>query len=68
MLQQIQNEIRNDPYYQQNFANEGEGFVAWYLRRVLLRDAMTRNLSVRFWVHGCVCKICNPFRRTAMRD
>jgi hypothetical protein len=40
MLQLIQNEIRNDPYYQQNFANDGERFVAWYLRRVLLRDAI----------------------------
>lgn len=37
MLQQITNEISN-PYYQQNFANDGERFVAWYLRRMLLRD------------------------------
>jgi hypothetical protein len=40
MLQQIRQEISNDPYYQQNFANDGERFVAWYLRRVLLRDAI----------------------------
>src|SRR5467141_2317285 len=40
MLQQIQGEIKNDPYYQQNFSNDGERFVAWYLRRVLLRDAV----------------------------
>jgi len=40
MLQQIQSEIKNDPYYQQNFANDGERFVAWYLRRVLLRDSI----------------------------
>jgi hypothetical protein len=38
MLEQIRREISNDPYYQQNFANDGERFVAWYLRRVLLRD------------------------------
>jgi hypothetical protein len=38
MLEQITREIANDPYYQQNFANSGERFVAWYLRRVLLRD------------------------------
>ncbi|HEX4055073.1 MAG TPA: AIPR family protein [Tepidisphaeraceae bacterium] len=44
MLKLIQDEIKNDPYYQQNFANDGERFVAWYLRRVLLRDAIqTRN-------------------------
>ncbi|MBV9763840.1 MAG: AIPR family protein [Acidobacteriaceae bacterium] len=38
MLHQIQQEIKNDLFYQQNFANEGERFIAWYLRRVLLRD------------------------------
>lgn len=38
MLAQIRQEISNDPYYQQNFSNDGERFVAWYLRRVLLRD------------------------------
>jgi len=41
MLAQIQQEIKNDPYYKQNFANDGERFVAWYLRRVLLRDAIS---------------------------
>ncbi len=40
MLDQIRREIINDPYYQQNFSNDGERFVAWYLRRVLLRDAI----------------------------
>lgn len=38
MLIQMKQEIENDPYYQQNFSNDGERFVAWYLRRVLLRD------------------------------
>ncbi len=38
MLDQIRQEIANDPFYQQNFSNDGERFVAWYLRRVLLRD------------------------------
>ncbi|MEW6442578.1 MAG: hypothetical protein AB1640_16695 [bacterium] len=38
MLDQIKREIINDPFYQQNFSNDGERFVAWYLRRVLLRD------------------------------
>ncbi len=40
MLPQIQSEIASDPFYQQNFANDGERFVAWYLRRVLLRDSI----------------------------
>jgi len=38
MFQQIQNEI-TQPYYQQNFSNDGTRFIAWYLRRVLRRDA-----------------------------
>ena len=40
MLDQIRREIGNDPYYKQNFSNDGERFVAWYLRRILLRDAI----------------------------
>lgn len=40
MLKQIKQEIANDPFYTQNFSNDGERFVAWYLRRVLLRDAV----------------------------
>ena len=40
VLELINSEIKNDPYYQQNFANPGERFVAWYLRRVLLRDSL----------------------------
>src|SRR5687767_6069467 len=40
MLDQIRQEIGNDPFYTQNFANDGQRFVAWYLRRVLLRDAV----------------------------
>src|SRR2546425_3672634 len=38
ILAQIRQEIAHDPYYQQNFANDGQRFIAWYLRRVLLRD------------------------------
>src|SRR5262245_52087114 len=37
VLELIRDEIA-DPYYEQNFANDGQRFVAWYLRRVLLRD------------------------------
>lgn len=44
MLAQIKREIAEDPYYRNNFDNEGQSFVAWYLRRVLLRDdAATRD-------------------------
>lgn len=37
LLKQIQEDIKA-PYFIQNFSNDGERFVAWYLRRVLLRD------------------------------
>jgi len=44
MLDQIRQEIASDPFYQANFPNDGQRFVAWYLRRVLLRDdAATRD-------------------------
>lgn len=38
MLDQIKREIAQDPFYVANFPNDGQRFVAWYLRRVLLRD------------------------------
>ena len=37
MLDLIRREIA-DLYYQQNFPNDGQRFIAWYLRRVMLRD------------------------------
>ena len=44
MLPQITREIAEDPYYKNNFDNDGQRFVAWYLRRVLSRgDAATRD-------------------------
>jgi hypothetical protein len=37
MYSQIANDIAQD-YYQQNFPNDGQRFVAWYLRNIHLRD------------------------------
>ena len=37
MLEQIRSEI-TQPFYQQNFSNDGTRFIAWYLRRVLRHD------------------------------
>lgn len=37
MYAQITNDIAQD-YYQQNFTNDGQRFVAWYLRNIHLRD------------------------------
>jgi hypothetical protein len=38
MLDLIEREIADDRFYQQNFPNDGQRFVAWYLRRILLRS------------------------------
>ncbi len=37
LLDRIRRDIREDSYYAQNFANDGERFLAWYLRNVYLR-------------------------------
>ena len=37
MHEKIKEEIKQD-YYQQNFSNDGQRFIAWYLRNVHLRD------------------------------
>lgn len=37
MFNQIQKQITTD-FFQQNFSNDGQRFVAWYLRNVLFRD------------------------------
>jgi len=37
MYEQIKDEIKQD-HYQQNFPNDGQRFVAWYLRNIHLRD------------------------------
>lgn len=33
----LKNEISHD-YYQQNFPNDGQRFVAWYMRNIHLDD------------------------------
>ena len=37
MYERIREDITQD-YYQQNFSNDGQRFVAWYLRNIHLRD------------------------------
>lgn len=46
MYEQIQKEILSDPYYVNNFPNEGQRFVAWYLRRVLLLDVHATHAAI----------------------
>ena len=37
MYERIKQDIQQDTYYSQNFANDGERFLAWYLRNIYLR-------------------------------
>lgn len=37
MYEKIKEEIKQD-YYLQNFSNERQRFIAWYLRNIHLRD------------------------------
>jgi len=37
VFEKIKREIKQD-YYQQNFSNNGQRFIAWYLRNIHLRD------------------------------
>jgi hypothetical protein len=37
LIDRIRSEIRNDTYYAQNFSNDGQRFLAWYLRNCYLR-------------------------------
>ncbi|MES2356568.1 MAG: AIPR family protein [Pseudomonadota bacterium] len=45
MYDKISNEIMQD-YYQQNFPNDGQRFVAWYLRNILLLDPNEAKASI----------------------
>ena len=39
IIEKIQIEIKQD-YYQQNYPNDGQRFVAWYMRNIHLLDAL----------------------------
>ena len=39
IIEKIQSEIKQD-YYVQNFPNDGQRFVAWYLRNIHLLDQL----------------------------
>jgi hypothetical protein len=34
LVERIQRDLAEDAYYAQNFDNDGQRFLAWYLRRV----------------------------------
>ena len=45
ILEKIQSEIKQD-YYKQHYPNDGQRFVAWYLRNIHLLDAMQARESM----------------------
>jgi hypothetical protein len=40
LITRIRADINKDPYYKDNFANDGERFLAWYLRNIYQRTAV----------------------------
>ncbi len=46
MIEKIRTEISNDTFYQQHFSNDGQRFVAWYLRRIFLRTPIETKKEV----------------------
>ena len=42
----IQADIDKDPYYRENFANDGERFLAWYLRNIYQRTAVEARQDI----------------------
>lgn len=45
MYEKIKKEIKHE-YYQQNFSNDGQRFVAWYLRNIYLRDPIQTKYDI----------------------
>lgn len=46
LLTRIQADIEKDPYYKDNFANDGERFLAWYLRNIYQRTAVEARQDI----------------------
>ena len=46
MHEKIMAEIKASPFYQNNFPNDGQRFVAWYLRRILLLDEEATRAAI----------------------
>jgi hypothetical protein len=40
LLERIRSDLKGDAYYFQNFPNEGQRYLAWYLRSCYLRTAV----------------------------
>ena len=51
ITQRIQSAITQDPYYRDNFANDGERFLAWYLRNIYQRSAVQARDDITDGAH-----------------
>src|SRR2546429_4141638 len=46
MYARITADIRENPFFKDNFPNDGQRFVAWYLHRVLLLDVHATRAAI----------------------
>ena len=46
LINRIRADIDKDPYYKDNFANDGERFLAWYLRNIYQRTAVEARQDI----------------------
>lgn len=46
VMDRIRRDLKDDPYYQQNYANDGERFLAWYLRHIYLRTPIQARKDI----------------------
>jgi hypothetical protein len=46
LITRIRADIDKDPYYKDNFANDGEKFLAWYLRNIYQRTAVEARQDI----------------------
>lgn len=46
LITRIRADIDKDPYYKDNFANDGERFLAWYLRNIYQRTAVEARQDI----------------------
>jgi hypothetical protein len=68
VFEKIKESIKQD-YYVQNFPNDGQRFVAWYLRNVHLRDQNEAKAEIRWWVSSVAkCQIPWAFVQVAPQN
>ena len=46
VLERIRRDLKDDIYYAQNYENDGQRFVAWYLRNIYLRTPVQARKDI----------------------